>query len=221
MDQPPMDQKNLRFRPMMINAFQNRNYLYLLLGFFTCGFHMVMIETHLYTQITTYGFTGHTAALAFSAYGMASMAGCVLSGFLCSRIPMKCMLGGLYGLRCFMVLGFLFLPKTIFSIYGFVMLLGLTGNATVPPVSGLTQQIFGAAKLSTLFGVAFLFHQVGGFLSAWLVGMCLSFTGSYQLIWLADIFLSLIASSVSFMINKKQNERITFYETQDTESICR
>lgn len=188
---------------MMKEAAGNKDYRFLLAGFFTCGFHMAIIETHLYTQITNFGFSKQIAAFAFSAYGIATIIGAVLSGILCSRIPMKYVLGGLYGFRCTMVLMFLVLPKTMFSVYGFTILLGLTGNATVPPTSGLTGRIFGTAKLATLFGVVFFSHQIGSFFSAWLGGICLSAMGGYTLIWLVDVALSVMACFVSLMIKEK------------------
>jgi len=192
------------FGKMIGSAIKNRSYLCLMAGFFTCGFHMALIETHFYSQIVSYGHSGRIAAFAFSVYGIATMAGAVLSGILCSRIPMKYVLGGLYGSRCLMIVSFLALPKSIISIYIFIFLLGLTGNSTVPPTSGLVGQMFGAVKLAALFGIVFAAHQVGSFFSSWLGGVCLSGTGTYTIIWLIDALFCLMASAVSFMINEKR-----------------
>lgn len=181
-------------------AVQNRDYRFLLAGFFTCGFHMAIIETHLFTQITTFGFSEQTAAYAFSVYGIATMIGSVISGALCGQFSMKTVLGWLYASRGGMILVFMVLPKSLLTIYGFAALLGLTGNATVPPTSGLTERLFGAAKLATLFGVVFFSHQIGSFFSAWLGGVCLSATGDYTVIWLADVAFSGMAAMVSWRI---------------------
>ncbi|MCB7320818.1 MFS transporter [Lacrimispora sp. 210928-DFI.3.58] len=193
-------QHDVRLGQMLKEALQDKNYWFLLAGFFTCGFHMAIIETHLYTQITTFGFTDQVAAFAFSAYGIATMAGAVVSGMLCSRFSMKKVLSGIYAFRVLMVPAFLFLPKTLVTIYGFAILLGLTGNATVPPTSGITERLFGAAKLATLFGIVFFSHQIGSFLSAWLGGICLAATGEYGLIWIADMMLAAMAAAVSWKI---------------------
>lgn len=187
---------------MMKQVLGNKNYLFLLGGFFTCGFHMAIIEIHLYTQITTFGCSSQTAAFAFSAYGAATMVGAVISGMLCGRFPMKCVLGGLYASRVLMVLAFLLLPKNVATVYGFAILLGLTGNATVPPTSGITERLFGAAKLATLFGLVFFSHQIGSFFSSWFGGICVSATGGYTLIWMADIVLAAIAAALSFAIRE-------------------
>ena len=111
-------------------------------------------------------------------------------------------LGFLYGLRCIIVLTFFLVPKTLLTIYAFTTLLGMTGNSTAPPTSGLVSRTFGAAKLATLFGIAFLSHQIGGFFSAWPGGVSISVTGSYTFIWGASILLSSLASFVSFRIKE-------------------
>jgi len=192
--------EEIRLTVLAQEAIQSWDYRFLLAGFFTCGFHMAIIETHLFTQITTFGFSEQIAAYAFSIYGIATMLGSIVSGALCGRFCMKTVLGWIYASRVGILLAFLLLPKSLLVIYGFAALLGLTGNATVPPTSGLTERIFGAAKLATLFGVVFFSHQIGSFFSAWLGGLCLSATGDYILIWLADILFSSIAAIVSWRI---------------------
>lgn len=82
-------------RPLLKTTFHDRSYRLLSLTFFTCGFHMAIIETHLYTQFTAYGFTEQSVTYAFSIYGIATVAGSVVSGYLGSRFPMKKVLGGL------------------------------------------------------------------------------------------------------------------------------
>ena len=49
------------------------------------------------------------------------------------------------------------------TIIVIVILLGLTGAASMTPTQGLTERLFGADNLATLFGVIFLSHQVGSF----------------------------------------------------------
>lgn len=178
-------------RPLLKSAFRDRSYLLLSLAFFTCGFHMAIIEAHLYTQFTSYGFTEQSVTYAFSIYGIATMAGSVVSGWLGSRFPMKNVLGGFYASRTLRIVGFLLLPRSLATMYAFAILLGFTGMATVPPTSGLIGRRFGPAALGTLFGVAFLFHQLGSFVSAWIGGLTVAATGGYTLIWCIDAALCL------------------------------
>lgn len=189
--------------PLMKKAVHSRSYLFLIMGFFTCGFHMAIIETHLYSQILSYGIQDSIAAIAFSIYGFALVAGSLGSGFLCGKMQMKNVAGFLYGSRVVMVLAFLLLPKNVPMITGFAILLGLTSAATVVPTSGLVGKLFGSENLATLFGIVFLSHQLGSFFSSWLGGICLSTTGGYVLIWCADAVLCMMAAIVSFMIKEK------------------
>lgn len=184
------------------DAATDRSYLCIAGAFFTCGFHMVIIETHLYSQYVSFGFSEQHAALAFSLYGVAAMLGCVVNGALDSRFPNKWVLGGTYAARVPIVLGLLLLPKTPLLLYGSAALLGLTGNATVPPTSGLIGRLWGTERLAALFGIAFLFHQIGGFFSGWLGGLCVSATGGYTLIWCVSMALSAGAAFASFQIRE-------------------
>ena len=48
---------------------------------------------------------------------------------------------------------------------------GLTWLSTVPPTSALVALMFGTRWFATLYGFAFVSHQVGGFLGVWLGGI--------------------------------------------------
>lgn len=187
---------------ILSGALHCRDYWFLLFGFFSCGFHMVLIETHLVGEITLSGFSRETASAAIAASGIIAIIGCVISGWLCGSYQMKNVLSLIYLLRSVMVLLFLLLPKTPVTVLGFSALVGLVGSATVPPTSGITERLFGVRRYATLFGIVFLSHQAGGFLSSYLGGLCLSLTGSYQLIWCADMLLTLCAAIVSFRIRR-------------------
>lgn len=185
-------------RPLLRTAFHDRSYWLLSLAFFTCGFHMAIIETHLYTQLTGYGFSEQSVTYAFSLYGIATMLGSVASGYLGSRFSMNAVLGSLYGSRAIWTVGFLLLPKSLATMYLFAVLLGFTGAATVPPTSGLIGKLFGPAALGTLFGASFIFHQIGSFVSAWIGGLTVASTGDYVLIWCIDAVLCIAAAIFAF-----------------------
>lgn len=191
---------NTSLSALLVDSIANKSYVFILIGFFTCGFHMAIIETHLFTEITTYGFSAQIAAYAFSIYGAATILGSITSGFLGSRFQMKWVLGTLYGSRFMIIAGFLLMPKTLFVNYVFISLLGFTGSATVPPTSGLINRIFGPAKLAVLLGFAFIAHQTGSFFSAWFGGILIASFGGYGLIWGSSALLSILAAIVTFII---------------------
>lgn len=201
--QPP-SKEQINIKEMFKAALKNKTYIYLMIGFFTCGFHMALITNHLPMQIQSFGFSSEVAAYAFSTYGITTIIGSVLSGSLCSKFKMKNVLGFYYGLRPLTILFFLILPKTIFTVTFFTALFGFSGVATVPPVSGIINRTFGAASIATLFGLVLFIHQIGGFFGAWFGGICFNITGSYTAIWVAAIAFGIAASAISFAIKENK-----------------
>lgn len=107
------------------------------------------------------------------------------------------MLGFYYGFRGIWVLLYLFvMPKTFVTAVLFSFGLGMTGDATVSPTSGLMQQIFRWKWIATLLGFLFLCHQIGAFLSAWIGGIFVDATGTYTVVWCLDVVVCLFASAV-------------------------
>lgn len=184
-------------------AFKTKNYLFLMIGFFTCGFHMAIITNHLPNEFLSLGFTQENTAYAFSVYGLTTIAGSVLSGVLCGKIKMKNVLGFYYAMRPITIVMFFFLPKNIFTICLYAGLLGFSGAATVPPVSGLITKLYGKVTMPILFGFVFLIHQIGGFFGAWLSGVFFESFGTYTIVWVLSIAFSTIAALVSFMIKEE------------------
>ena len=189
-------------KSLLKQAVNNKSYLALVLGFFTCGYHMGIVETHLFSQIVSYGVSETFTSFTFSVYGAAVMVGCLICGFVCNVIPMKYVLSFIYGSRVIWPLILIFMPKNEVTIMMIVILLGLTGAASMTPTSGLTEKLFGADNLATLFGVIFLSHQVGSFFSAWIGGASVEMTGDYVVVWAIAMVLSAIASIAVFRIKE-------------------
>ena len=194
--------EKLNVKDVLRDALKDRDFLHIALAFFTCGFFMAIIETQLYSQMLSLGFSGQTAAFAFTVYGIFGMIGPILAGLLCMRFRCKWIVGTLYALRPVTVVIFLLMPKTLFSIYFFVIMLGLIGNATVPPTTNLLSKLFGSNKLGLLSGTAFVFHQIGSFISTYLGGQIVTATGSYTGIWLAGGTLAAIAGILCYTVRE-------------------
>lgn len=188
---------------LLRRAFRDRGYLIVFTAFFTCGFHMAIIETQLVSQMQHDGMTPAGAAEAFAVYGVAAMVGPVIAGWLCGHLPMRVVLVATYGSRAVIVAVFFALATSSVTLVGFAILLGLTGNSTVPPTSGIIEERSGAASLGTLFGAAFLCHQVEAFVSAWLGGVTATATGGYGLIWAIASVLSVAAAVGSWFVPER------------------
>lgn len=185
-------------------AFKDRSYLYLIIGFFTCGFHMAIVETHLFSQMISVEIPEATAAYFFSIYGFASITGSLLSGYLMNLMPVRYVLGLLYGLRVAIIIYFLSAGSSADVFLIIAISVGLTGAATVAPTSELVNKLFGSANLATLFGLVFLSHQMGSFISAAIGGWAIESAGNYNLLWTISAVLSFVAMLASFAIREKR-----------------
>ena len=193
--------QKINAKDLFRKALSNRTYRLLIAGFTTCGFHMVIIESHLFSQFVLFGIDENKASWAFSIYGIATILGALLSGFFSSKLNKGKMLGFYYGFRAIWVIIYIFLiPKNLFTAVIFSIGLGMTGDATVSPTSGLVSENFEIGEVATLIGFLFFCHQIGAFLSAWLGGVIRTATGNYTNLWIIDILLCIFASVMSFRI---------------------
>ncbi len=185
-------------------AFRNPSYLYLHAGFFTCGFHIAFLVTHFPSDLQLCGLTPNVAANSLALIGLFNVVGSLGIGWLGQRYRMKYLLAWIYASRALLIAIYLVMPKTALNIYVFAAALGVTWLATVPPTAGLVGKLFGTRYLATLFGLTLFSHQIGGFLGAWLGGVVLSQTNSYQWMWYADIALALVAAIVNLPIREQR-----------------
>jgi MFS family permease len=183
-------------------AFQDRSYLCLHAGFFTCGFHIAFLVTHLPGEVGLCGLPATVAANSIAIIGLANIAGSIGAGWLGQIRRMKMILAWMYASRAVIVVLYLMAPKTPLTFYVFAAALGITWLATVPPTAGLVGKLFGPRYLATLFGLTLFSHQVGGFFGAWLGGIAVARTGSYGWMWYADIALASFAALINLPIRE-------------------
>ena len=183
-------------------ASRDRSYWLLHAGFFTCGFHIAFLVTHLPTEIAMCGLSESVSATALALIGLFNVAGSLAAGWLGQRYRMKSLLAVLYASRALMIGIYLLSPPTPLTFYVFSAVLGVTWLATVPPTAGLVGKLFGPRYLGTLFGLTLLSHQIGGFFGAWLGGLAIAHLGDYSWMWYADIVLALLAAAANLPIRE-------------------
>ncbi len=183
-------------------ALRDKSYLCLHAGFFTCGFHIAFLVTHLPGEVALCGLPAGVSATALGLIGLFNIAGSLTVGALGQRYRMKWLLAAIYGGRAVMIALYLVAPKTASTFYIFAAALGFSWLATVPPTAGLVGKLFGTRYLSTLFGLTLLSHQIGGFFGAWLGGLAFVKFGDYSWMWYADIVLALAAALVNLPIRE-------------------
>lgn len=184
------------FSDMMLKAARHSGYLLLVTGFFVCGFHVSFVGIHLHPYLTDSGLSAEIATAALSLIGGFNIAGSYLFGWLGDRYRKKYLLSFIYFGRAVAFCLFFFLPVTQTSALIFAAAIGFLWLATVPLTSGTVAQIFGPRYLSTLYGIAFLSHQIGGFLGVWLAGKLYDSTGTYELVWYLSMALGVFAALI-------------------------
>jgi predicted MFS family arabinose efflux permease len=188
--------------PTVKGAMGDRSYLLLHAGFFTCGFHIAFLVTHLPQEVSLCGLPPTVASWSLAIIGLANIAGSLLAGSGTARYRSKYILAAMYGSRSLLIGWYLLAPKTAFTFYVFAAGLGLTWLATVPPTAAIVGKLFGVRYLATLFGLTLLSHQIGGFLGAYLGGLAFEGTGNYQWMWYADMALAALAAVVNLPIRE-------------------
>ncbi len=183
-------------------AFKNPSYLLLHLGFFTCGFHIAMLVTHLPGEVDLCGLPPAVAGWSLGIIGLANIFGSIFVGSQINRFKSKNILAVMYGSRAVLIALYLMAPKTELTFYIFAIGLGATWLATVPPTASIVGKLFGVRYLSTLFGLTLLSHQIGAFLGAYVGGLVLYSFGDYQWMWYADIALSAMAALINLPIKE-------------------
>jgi MFS family permease len=189
-------------RAALRQALRDPSYLLLHAGFFTCGFHIAFLVTHLPGEVQLCGLPTEVASWSLAIIGLANIAGSLVAGWGVQHYRSKYILFWMYGSRALLIGVYLLAPKTAETFYLFAIGLGFTWLATVPPTAGVVGKLFGARYLATLFGLTLLSHQTGAFFGAWLGGIAFAELGNYNWMWYADILLAALAAILNLPIRE-------------------
>ncbi len=189
-------------RQAIRDAVGNPSYLLLHAGFFTCGFHVAFLVTHLPGEVNLCGLPASVASWSIAIIGLANIFGSLIAGASIAKFRSKSILTVMYASRALLILWYLMSPRTELTFYLFAAGLGLTWLATVPPTAAIVGKLFGTRYLATLFGLTLLSHQVGGFLGAWLGGLALTAFGDFSWMWYADMGLAALAALANLPIRE-------------------
>src|SRR5882724_3164144 len=197
-DAPAADQQS--FKTALAEAFGHRSYVLLVLGFFTCGFQLAFITVHLPAYLSDRGISAQTGGWVVAAIGLFNIIGSLSVGVLQNKFPKRYILSLLYFTRAMSIVAFISFPITTFSAILFGAATGLTWLSTVPPTSALVALMFGTRWFATLYGFAFVSHQVGGFLGVLLGGIVFEKFGSYAPIWWLSVLFGVLSALINLPI---------------------
>jgi len=201
-------EKNQTAMEAIKEAFSNKSFNYLTLGFFVCGWHIALVATHIPMHIRDKGLEDWTATAILALIGLFNVFGTLTSGYLSTKISKKKLLSAIYLLRGVSLIYFVFTPASVTNALIFGATFGYLWLSTVPPTSGIVGHIFGTKYVALLYGFVFLSHQVGSFLGAYLGGLFHDLYGSLDYAWYISIALSLFAGLIHLPIKEVAIERL-------------
>ncbi|WP_315834532.1 MFS transporter [Bradyrhizobium prioriisuperbiae] len=199
----PSAEQEQSIKQALAEAFGHRSYVLLVLGFFTCGFQLAFVTAHLPAYLVDRGMPAQTGGWVLAVIGLCNIVGSISVGWLSGYFPRRYILSSIYFARALSTLAFVTMPITTFSAIVFAVITGLTWLSTVPPTSSLISLMFGTRWLATLYGFAFVSHQVGGFLGALLGGIAFSQFGSYNVIWGLSVAFGVLSALINLPIEER------------------
>jgi MFS family permease len=195
-------------RQALSEAFGQRSYVLLVLGFFTCGFQLAFITVHMPAYLVDRGLSVEVGGWTIAVIGLFNIVGSLTSGYLGNYMPKRYILSFIYFGRALAILAFIMFPVTPLSAILFGAVMGFFWLSTVAPTNGIIALLFGTRWLATLAGLAFFSHQVGGFLGVWLGGVVFVNTGSYDAVWWLAILFGVLSAVINLPIVEKPVARL-------------
>ena len=194
----------LSLKKSFFYGIKNSNFNLVCLSFFSCGFHIAFLITHLPGEINLCGLSQNVASISLSIIGIANILGTILVGYLNDKYRSKDLLFLLYFFRALIIIIYLFSPKTTITFVIFSFFIGITWLSTIPPTANLIGKFYGVDKLGTMFGISLIYHQIGAFFGAWLGGIVILNMNSLYFMWIFDASFALIAAFLNLPIKEKK-----------------
>jgi MFS family permease len=188
---------------VLAQAFGHTSYVLLVLGFFTCGFQLAFITTHLPAYLKDVGIDPKIGLWVLALIGLFNIIGSIGASYVMTRMPRRYLLAGIYMLRSVAIVALMVFPPSPFLVLAFGAAMGLLWLSTVPPTSSLVMTMFGTRDMAMLYGFAFFSHQVGGFLGGWLGGVFYEWYGNYDLVWWGSVALGVASAAINLPIVEK------------------
>ena len=149
------------------------------------------------------------AGWALALIGLFNIIGALIAAWLGDKIVKKNYLAFIYLARSFVIIFFILTPTSPFVALLFGALMGLLWLATVPLTNGVILTFLGPKYLGTLAGIAFLSHQAGAVIGAWVGGKIFDTYGNYENAWWISVILGVTAFFFHIFIKEKPFPTLT------------
>ena len=179
-------------------------------SYFICGSTTFMLSVHFVPMAVEEGIKPQTAALIFGFMSGLNALGATGAGWISDRIGgRKNWLAAVYfcrGTGYVILVASLLVPEipVLVGLLIFSVVAGLSWIATAPLTTSLTAEVYGLKSLATISGVAFLFHQLGGFSSVLLAGYLREITGDYVIAFSIAAVMLYPAAISAFSIRERR-----------------
>ena len=179
-------------------------------SYFICGSTTFMLSVHFVPMAVEEGIKPQTAALIFGFMSGLNALGATGAGWISDRIGgRKNWLAAVYfcrGTGYVILVASLLVPEipVLVGLLIFSVVAGLSWIATAPLTTSLTAEVYGLKSLATISGVAFLFHQFGGFSSVLLAGYLREITGDYVIAFSIAAVMLYPAAISAFSIRERR-----------------
>ena len=181
----------------------HRGFWFMTLAFFACGFQLVFLTTHLPAYLQVCGVAPGVSATALALIGLFNAIGTYCFGLLGARFNQRRLLALIYLLRTTFICIFLLVPVSAASTLIFASAMGFLWLGVTPLITGIIGRVFGLVHFGTLYGIAFLSHQVGSFFGAWMGGVVFDRFGSYDFAWGALIVIGATAFTLQWLMDER------------------
>ena len=170
--------------------------------FFICGVTANgLIGTHLIPHAIERGIPQVTAATAVGIMGGASFIGTTFSGWLVDRVDPRKVLAAVYALRGSSLFILPYVSEPL-GLFGFAVMYGLDWYASGPATTTIIARIFGPERVGRIFGLVFMFHQLGGAGAAIAGGWVRMEFGDYQYAFITGGCMGLIAAILALTVRR-------------------
>lgn len=168
-------------------------------GLFACGFSMNLLGTHGVPMLMDHGFDAATSSFGIGLIGLVAIFGTQLMGRFADKVPRKNILAAIYIVRGF---GFfaLLLVGTHVELYVAAAIGGIVWAGSVALSSAIIGDVYGVRLVGVMYGCAYLMHQIGAMISAWLGGWGFERFGSHWVAFGAAGVLLLAAGWLSLQL---------------------
>jgi MFS family permease len=172
--------------------------------FFICGVTANgLIGTHLIPHAIERGIPQVTAAAAVGIMGGASFIGTTFSGWLVDRVDPRKVLATVYALRGSSLFILPYVSEPL-GLFGFAVMYGLDWYASGPATTTIIARVYGPERVGRIFGLAFMFHQLGGAGAAIAGGWIRMEFGDYQYAFVIGGCMGLIAALLALTVRNTE-----------------